>query len=315
MSTFVETLLSLAAQTVQDFEVLVLAHDFEPDAIAELNAIVEWFDPDFAQRVAGPRRRWRKGPSAERGRAGSAGRTSPHSMTTMSPLPTGSRSSSEPPNPGRGPLCGRSWPSSPLSLSRGEMRTVTHRGEHEHPVSRSFRPLEAHVREHVSICGFAFPRSCFVDMGIRFDETLAVVEDWDVILQVALLCGVTDSAAVSSLYRRWQSPHSSFAVHGADEWTRARDKVLARIDARIIPLPPGALSDFHRLYDEVENRRKWMDHLIFERNMARDERDEARSELNQRSSRVADLEKLANPDDAGAQRRHHTVRTDTGGAR
>ena len=51
MSTFVETLLSLAAQTVQDFEVLVLAHDFEPDAIAELNAIVEWFDPDFAQRV------------------------------------------------------------------------------------------------------------------------------------------------------------------------------------------------------------------------------------------------------------------------
>ena len=126
-------------------------------------------------------------------------------------------------------------------------------------------------------CGFAFPCSCFVDMGIRFDETLAVVEDWDVILQVAFLCGVTDSAAVSSLYRRWQSPHSSFAVHGADEWTRARDKVLARIDARIIPLPPGALSDFHRLYDEVENRRKWMDHLIFERNMARDERDEART--------------------------------------
>ena len=296
MSTFVETLLSLAAQTVQDFEVLVLAHDVEPDTIAELHGVVEWFDPDFAQRVRVVRGRgWRKGPSVNVGVREARVRTSPHSMMTISPLPTGFRSSAKRRDPSRGARCGRSWPNSPLSQSPGEMQTVTHPPrKHGHPVPGSFRPLEAHVREHVAILRLRLSALVLLDMGVRFDETLAVVEDWDVILQVALLCGVTDSAAVLSLYRRWLSPHSSFAAHGADEWNRARDKVLARIDARVIPLPPGALSRFHRLYDEVENRRQWMDHLIFERNTARDERDEARGELKQRGARIADLEKLLN---------------------
>ena len=165
------------------------------------------------------------------------GRTSPYSMMMMSCLPTGFRSSNERPDPGLGARCGRSWPSSPLSQSHGEMQTVTHRGGSTSiPFPDPF-DLWKHMFENMSpFCGFAFPCSCFVDMGVRFDETLAVVEDWDVILQVALLCGVTDSAAVSSLYRRWQSPHSSFALHSADEWSRARDKVLARID--VLGYPP-----------------------------------------------------------------------------
>ena len=296
MSTFVETLLSLAAQTVQDFEVLVLAHDVEPDAIAELNAIVEWFDPDFVQRVrvvrvdgGGRARPLNVGALEARGSYIAA--LDDDDVAFANWVSEFLRAAKSRPGTAVRTLVAEQ----PIeSVPWGDEDGYTPRGSTSIPFPDPF-DLWKHMFENMSpFCGFAFPRSCFVDMGIRFDETLAVVEDWDVILQVALLCGVTDSAAVSSLYRRWQSPHSSFAVHGADEWTRARDKVLARIDARIIPLPPGALSDFHRLYDEVENRRKWMDHLIFERNMARDERDEARSELNQRSSRVADLEKLAN---------------------
>ena len=135
--------------------------------------------------------------------------------------------------------------------------------------------LWEHLFENQSpFCGFAFPRSCVVDMGLRFDETLPVVEDWDLIMQVALLCGVANTSEVTALYRRWESQHSSLATHSADEWHRARDKVLARIDQHVIPLPPGALSDFHRLYDELQMRRKMVDHLVFERNTARDEASE-----------------------------------------
>lgn len=50
-STLVETLLSLAAQTSQDFEVLILAHDMEETELAELNLLVESFDTEFTQRV------------------------------------------------------------------------------------------------------------------------------------------------------------------------------------------------------------------------------------------------------------------------
>ena len=51
VSTLIDTLLSLAAQTVQDFEVLVLAHDMTSDGFAELREIVAWFDPEFSERV------------------------------------------------------------------------------------------------------------------------------------------------------------------------------------------------------------------------------------------------------------------------
>jgi hypothetical protein len=120
-------------------------------------------------------------------------------------------------------------------------------------------------------------------MGVRFDETLAVVEDWDVILETALLCGVTNNPDVTSLYRRWLSAHSSFAIHSKDEWHRSRDKILARFDQRTLPMPPGTLSDYHRLYDEVVMRRKMTDHLIFERNTAR----------NESSGRAKEISKLA----------------------
>ena len=296
MSTFVETLLSLAAQTVQDFEVLVLAHDVEPDTIAELHGVVEWFDPDFAQRVrvvrvegGGRAHPLNVGVREARGLYIAALDDDDIAFANwVSEFRQAARS--KPGSAVRALVAEQPIESVPW----GDADGYTPRGSTGIPFPDPF-DLWKHMFENMSpFCGFAFPRSCFVDMGVRFDETLAVVEDWDVILQVALLCGVTDSAAVSSLYRRWLSPHSSFAAHGADEWNRARDKVLARIDARVIPLPPGALSRFHRLYDEVENRRQWMDHLIFERNTARDERDEARGELKQRGARIADLEKLLN---------------------
>jgi hypothetical protein len=129
-----------------------------------------------------------------------------------------------------------------------------------------------HLWENQSpFCGLAFPRSCFSVMGVRFDEALPVVEDWDAMLQAALLCGVTDAGEVTSLYRRWQSADSSLATHRQDEWNRSRDVVLARIDRQTVPLPPGALSDYHRLHESLKKRIELIEHLVLERDAAREE--------------------------------------------
>ena len=50
MATLSETLLSLAAQTSENFEVLVLAHKVDKSDLAEISELIESFDPSFASR-------------------------------------------------------------------------------------------------------------------------------------------------------------------------------------------------------------------------------------------------------------------------
>ncbi len=283
-STFTETVLSLAAQTLRDFEVLVLAHDMTSEAIADLQRTIQWFDGDFAQRVrvirvegGGRARPLNVGVREARGSylaalddddVAFANWVEEFHRTAMA-------------RPGHAirtivaeqPISSVPWADGPGYTARGSTNI---------PFPESFDLWEHMYQNGSPFCGFAFPRSVFTVMGVRFDETLPVVEDWDVILQAALLCGVADNAGVTSLYRRWEGGESSLSQHRADEWNRARDKVLARIDARTIPLPPGALSDFHRLRDEVNKRREWMEHLIFERDVAREE-------SGQRAEKIAEL--------------------------
>ena len=289
MSTLIETLLSLAAQTVQDYEVLVLAHDMTSDALAELRETVAWFDPEFTQRVrvvrvegGGRARPLNVGISEARGSYVAA--LDDDDVAFANWVEEFQRSASARPGSAIRTLVAEQ-PIESLAWVVGPGYTT--RGSTSIPFPDPF-DLWRHMFENLSpFCGFAFPRSAFTVMGVQFDETLGVVEDWDVILQVALLCGVDDNAHVTSLYRRWEGAESSLSQHRADEWHRGRDKVLARLDARAIPLPPGALSDYHRLYDEVRNRREWMDHLIFERNAARDE-------SSQRAELIAELSGLLN---------------------
>lgn len=288
MSTFIETLLSLAAQTVQDFEVLVLAHDMAPDALALLRETVASFDPEFTQRVrivrvegGGRARPLNVGVREARGSYVAA--LDDDDVAFANWVEEFQRSVAAKPGRAVRTLVAEQ-PIQSLAWSAGAGYTT--QGSTKIPFPDPF-DLWKHLFENLSpFCGFAFPRSAFTVMGLHFDETLGVVEDWDLILQVALLCGVNDNAHVTSLYRRWEGAESSLSQHRADEWNRARDKVLARLDARTIPLPPGALSDYHRLYDEVLNRRQRMDHLVFERNVARDESSQRAEQITELSEHL-----------------------------
>jgi GT2 family glycosyltransferase len=287
-STIVETLLSLAAQTVQDFEVLIVVHDVASEHISELQRVVEWFDADFADRVRivraeGGGRARPLNVAVEQARGQYVAALDDDDIAFAHWVEEFRRCATA--NPGaavRAIVAEQDIESVPWGEASG-YTTLTATAM---PFPSRF-DLWVHLFENQSpFCGFAFPRSFFTEMGVRFDESLPVVEDWDVILRAASLCGVMDCEEVTSLYRRWQSPHSSLRVHRPDEWHRSRDKVLAKIDQGPLLIPPGAVSDYLRLYDELEMRRKMVDQLVFERNAARDESSRRAGEISELANRI-----------------------------
>lgn len=88
----------------------------------------------------------------------------------------------------------------------------------------------------------AFPRSVFRDLGVRFDEALNVLEDWDVLLQTALVAGVAQSPHVTSVYRRWLVGEASHTLHDEREWKATEDAIVYRLDRGLHVFPPGTIA-------------------------------------------------------------------------
>lgn len=90
--------------------------------------------------------------------------------------------------------------------------------------------------------GAAFPRECFTQLGIRFDESLPMFEDWDVLVEAAALCGVASTPEVTGIYRRWQQQGSSLLEAGEQRWRAVERDVAARVDERELLLPAGSFA-------------------------------------------------------------------------
>jgi hypothetical protein len=103
--------------------------------------------------------------------------------------------------------------------------------------------LVAHlVGNRTPNCSVAIPRSCFTDLGMSFDDELPVLEDWDMLLNAALLCGVASTPEVTSLYRRWKQGYASHIEHPEETWDLTTWSIRARFDARPVLVPPGSVS-------------------------------------------------------------------------
>ena len=106
---------------------------------------------------------------------------------------------------------------------------------------REFDVFQHFLINHSPFMSWAFPRELFERFGLRFDESLAVCEDWDVILQGSLLCGVESVENLTAIYRRWQGGSSSYTIHSTADWAAAEQRVIDRIDASVLTLPPGSM--------------------------------------------------------------------------
>lgn len=102
--------------------------------------------------------------------------------------------------------------------------------------------LVAHFHSNATpICAMALPRQALIDRQLRFDDDLPVLEDWDLLLQTVLACGIENvTEPPGSIYRRVDRGNSS--DHTDEEWIRAKERIIARLDSERLTLPAGSAS-------------------------------------------------------------------------
>ena len=87
--------------------------------------------------------------------------------------------------------------------------------------------------------GIAFPTVYFHQYGMMFDEGCSVREDWDYIMRMASLVGVTDIPEATAIYRSWQNAENSAALHSTAEWDENYAFLSERFRQMPVLLPQG----------------------------------------------------------------------------
>jgi len=115
------------------------------------------------------------------------------------------------------------------------------------PTSDITRPYAEHfdVLAHLShnetpICSMALPRRAVNRLGLRFDEGLDVLEDWDLLIRTALRLRVRSIGRATSLYRHLNAGSTSSSVE-EQRWIRSREQVLAKLGAEPFLLSSDAV--------------------------------------------------------------------------
>jgi hypothetical protein len=112
----------------------------------------------------------------------------------------------------------------------------------------------AHISDNRSPgLSLAFPRSAFVDLGLRFDEVLTTAEDWDFLLRALPLCGLTNSPEITSIYRWWTNRPASQKVHVKSEWDANREWIRHKLTFQPYLLPAGSTRRIRELFEQNAN--------------------------------------------------------------
>ena len=112
------------------------------------------------------------------------------------------------------------------------------KSEIERPFPDTF-DLLAHMSSNLTPnCAVAFPTAAVRELGLRFDESLPVFEDWEFLMRAAMALGVTSIAAETSLYRRLDHGNAD-TVENEAAWRAAHAAVIDRLSDRPVLLPVG----------------------------------------------------------------------------
>jgi Glycosyl transferase family 2 len=237
-----DVLLCLAAQSCSDFEVLLLAHDVADAERRRLDELVGSLADGFRPRVTvvpvvggGRSRPLTAGVARARGQYiavlddddlvmgnwveafAQAARVAPGSIVRS--VTVEQTMQFEVGNPGFRTV---SWP-----LARWDA---------------DFSLLSHLVDNHSPVHSCAYPREVFRELGLGFDESLPVLEDWDLLVRAASLVGVHDTGLVTAIYRRWPATSNSFAHVAEDAWPETAWRVVAAWDRSPLLLPAGSAS-------------------------------------------------------------------------
>lgn len=250
LEPFKDALLCLLGQSDQDFEVIVLAHDASPESLTEVRGIVSRQPDDFRSRIS--LHEVEGGTRAKPLNIGLAASTG-HFVSIyddddllfahwVEEFHAAARHSNG--RALRAIVANQSVTTEDWPGGENGFRTLSW-PKVEFP--KRFDQV-AHLLVNGSpFMSWAFPRQLFTLFGFRFDESLAVCEDWDVILRASTLCGVEEIHSLTSIYRRWERGDSSYTLHSGAAWDDSEARVIARNDASVLMLPPGSMSELRRL--------------------------------------------------------------------
>lgn len=254
MHNLLEALTCLAAQTDEDLDVHLLVHTARVEVSDEVRALVGHFAPSFAGRVSIHQ-------VEEGGRA--------------RPLNVGLAAAT-----GRyvaflddDDLVTADWAerfragvdTAPGELIRGvtvDRRVVRNEDDRLLAPSKTlsgletthgchFNALEHFSRNRTPICSFAVPMEAVRSLGIVFDEASAVLEDWNFLLNLALVCGVHDTGHVTSIYHRWEGAEGSASAVSTEVWETTHRSIVQRLDAGPLLLPPGSAGQIALMWEKA----------------------------------------------------------------
>ncbi|HEV2809026.1 MAG TPA: glycosyltransferase, partial [Acidimicrobiales bacterium] len=239
-----DVLAALAGQTCQDFELLLVCHGVGAAAREDLGSGLQRLSPAFVERIrtidakagGGPGRPLNAGVAAARGRYVAV--LDDDDLVLPNWVEEFRRLAAR--HPGQILRARTAF----LQQQEGWWRV-------KYVFVEDFDLVDHLVINETAVCGLAYPRSCFTEMGLKVDEDLPVVEDWDLLLHAAPLCGVATTTAVTSFYRDWGHGDDSHSRFSSPVWRSAERAVIAKADQLPLIMPPGSASALRKERSEV----------------------------------------------------------------
>ena len=247
-SMLAEALTCLAAQTLEDLDVIVLVHGDDPGAFDSSAAVVSSFEEGFASRVHVEQ--VRGGSRAVPLNAGLAlARGRYVAFLEDDGLVTADWAERFAEGAARAP--------GKLVRSVCFARHVRRRAREEEAMGASavtltrplgefgerFDAISSLAMDTTPISSFAVPRALLTELHFRFDEQLAVCSEWDFLIRAALVVGVEDTGRATSIQLRWDDVDAPTTAVLPEVREAEHLRMFASLDAAPLLLPPGSATE------------------------------------------------------------------------
>ena len=247
-SMLAEALTCLAAQTLEDLDVIVLVHGDDPGAFDSSAAVVSSFEEGFASRVHVEQ--VRGGSRAVPLNAGLAlARGRYVAFLEDDGLVTADWAERFAEGAARAP--------GKLVRSVCFARHVRRRAREEEVMGASavtltrplgefgerFDAISSLAMDTTPISSFAVPRALLTELHFRFDEQLAVCSEWDFLIRAALVVGVEDTGRATSIQLRWDDVDAPTTAVLPEVREAEHLRMFASLDAAPLLLPPGSATE------------------------------------------------------------------------